>query len=308
LLAAGKTIHRPGQPLRPALVAGLASVVAAGLYSLPLRGHTSEVKCATFSPDGKRLLTEGKDFTAKLWDTADGRLVASFPLHPYSDFGMAPISASSFSPDSRRVVTLRNEYRKPAAQIWDARTGAPVRTLSGHRDTVFSASFSSDGKRVITSSKDYSVRIWSAETGQTIRELRIPHEQGPGGAVYSAALSPDGSRVVTSHQDNRTRVWDAESGKLLESKERQRPGSLAFYPDSKRFVSGGRNLAVLVQDVSGAHFVFHAAEVSPDGRLLVSKDSHTPGLLESATAGVHAGEGDRARSTRISTCLEIGIC
>ena len=106
LLAAGNTIQRPGERLRPAVVAGLASAVAAGLYSIPLRGHTSEVKTAVFSPDGKRLLTEGKDFTAKLWDTADGRLVASFLLHPNSDFGLAPISAASFSPDSRWVVAL----------------------------------------------------------------------------------------------------------------------------------------------------------------------------------------------------------
>ena len=119
---------------------------------------------------------------------------------------------------------------------------------------------------MITSSNDRTARIWNAQTGQTNRELTLPREQGPGGAVYCAVLSPDGLRVATIHQDNRSRLWDAESGKLLETKEAPRAESLAFYPDSTRFLLGGRYLAAAVTDTAGTHYVFfQAAEVSPDG-------------------------------------------
>ncbi|HJZ23557.1 MAG TPA: hypothetical protein VJ201_03820, partial [Candidatus Babeliales bacterium] len=58
---------------------------------------------------------------------------------------------------------------------------------------VYSASFSPDGRWVVTASDDHTARIWDAATGQVIHTL-----QGHQGAIYSASFSPDGQRIVTS--------------------------------------------------------------------------------------------------------------
>ena len=40
-------------------------------------GHTDEVKAASFSPDGKKIVTASRDNTSKIWDAATGVLLAS---------------------------------------------------------------------------------------------------------------------------------------------------------------------------------------------------------------------------------------
>jgi WD40 repeat protein len=40
-----------------------------GQHLLTLKGHNDHVRCVRFSPDGKRLVSCGDDFTLKMWDT-----------------------------------------------------------------------------------------------------------------------------------------------------------------------------------------------------------------------------------------------
>ena len=42
----------------------------------------------------------------------------------------------------------------------------------GHDDSVVSAAFSPDGKRVVTASEDNTARIWDAATGREIVALK----------------------------------------------------------------------------------------------------------------------------------------
>ena len=39
-----------------------------------IRGHTKQVNCMNWSPDGKLIVTASHDFTAKIWDTKTGAL------------------------------------------------------------------------------------------------------------------------------------------------------------------------------------------------------------------------------------------
>jgi dipeptidyl aminopeptidase/acylaminoacyl peptidase len=66
-----------------------------------------------------------------------------------------------------------------------------------------SAQFSPDGQRVVTASRDTTVRIWDAASGAPISEP-MKHERD----VTSAQFSPDGQRVLTVATDQ-TALWDA---------------------------------------------------------------------------------------------------
>ena len=46
-----------------------------------------------------------------------------------------------------------------------------MRTLSGHSGWVFSVAFSPEGKRIVSGSRDMSVKTWNAETGAEVSEL-----------------------------------------------------------------------------------------------------------------------------------------
>src|SRR5262249_20382881 len=75
--------------------------------------------------------------------------------------------------------------------------------LTGYEDVVYSAAFSPDGERIVTASRDKTVRLRDAETGMDIAE-----PLGHADVVRSAAFSPDGKRIVTASDDRTARVWE----------------------------------------------------------------------------------------------------
>jgi len=91
--------------------------------------------------------------------------------------------------------------------VWDASTGAELKVLNGHTETVYTAAFSPNGTRIVSGSGDKSVRVWDASTGAELKVLN-----GHSSYVYSVAFSPDGTRIVSGSYDNSVRVWDASTG------------------------------------------------------------------------------------------------
>jgi WD40 repeat protein len=83
--------------------------------------------------------------------------------------------------------------------LWDAVTGAALRTLDGYLDllyidsvySVYSVAFSPDGKHV-SRSDDNVVHIWDAVTGAALQTL-----EGHLDSVYSVTFLPDGNIART---------------------------------------------------------------------------------------------------------------
>jgi tRNA A-37 threonylcarbamoyl transferase component Bud32 len=149
-------------------------------------------------------------------------------------------------------------------------------TLKGHTGTIFSASFSPDGSRVVTGSDDNTAKVWDARSGAELLTLKGHTE-----AVYSASFSPDGSRVVTGSQDNTAKVWEAKSGaEVLTLKgHTEAVYSASFSPEGSRVLTGSFDRTAKVWDAkSGAElltlkghtrYVF-SASFSPDGSRVVT--------------------------------------
>jgi len=164
---------------------------------------------ASFSPDGKRILTASTDKTARLWDAETGLPIgAPFRGHRF------PLVSASFSRDGKRIVTTDGAE----ARLWDTGTGQPTgkllssyELLRSYEGQLTSVSFSPDGKRVVTSSTGKMARLWDAGTGQPIGAPFRGHE----GDVVSAAFSPDGKRIVTASYDKTARLWDTPTTDAL---------------------------------------------------------------------------------------------
>ena len=106
--------------------------------------------------------------------------------------------------------------------------------LAGHTGTVNSAGFSPDGTKLISASRDTTVRVWDVATGACVQTL-----QGHTDAVWSAGFSPDGTKLVSASDDQTVRVWDVATGACVQTLQghTDRVFSAGFSPDGTKLVS-----------------------------------------------------------------------
>lgn len=92
------------------------------------------------------------------------------------------------------------------AWVFDSKTGELVSRIGNIDHEVRQASFSPDGKRLVTASGDTTVGVWDIETGTEIARLRAPETKG----MLSAIYSPDGGIILgLPRESNVARIWPA---------------------------------------------------------------------------------------------------
>ena len=142
------------------------------------------------------------------------------------------INCVAVSPDGFVIGTASDDG---TAKLWDAATGALLRTLRGHTHYVFSIAFSPRAAQALTGSFDETIRLWCSRSGALLRTL--PAHSDP---VTSASFSPDGSKIVSSSLDGLVRVWDAETGRceatLMVCASAPPPCSFAAYTPNGRLL------------------------------------------------------------------------
>ena len=178
--------------------------VESGMELQTLRGHKKLVVSAVFSPDEKRIVTASADKTAQIWDVESGKVLQTFRGHGDD------VNSAAFSPDGKKIITASKDG---TARLWDAESGQELHKwefppLKGNlkvlhpTNSVKCATFSLDGKKIVTGNVDRIIRIWDVESGKELQTLR-----GHGGNVNSIVFSPDGKKIVTASSDCTARIW-----------------------------------------------------------------------------------------------------
>jgi WD40 repeat protein len=160
----------------------------------------------------------------------------------------------------------------------DARTGATVARLRGHRDIVFTPTVSADGRIVASTGEDGTLRLW--DTGAA-RELGAPIRLD-GGAASDAAVSPDGTKVAVAVYAGTIDVFDVRSRRRLARLrvDESFPTFAGFSRDGRLLLAGSEAGRVRLFSASGLRpagpaFLAQAGtvssvDVSRDGRTLVT--------------------------------------
>ncbi len=125
-----------------------------------LRGHENSVESLAFSADGQTLASGGFDDTARVWDVASGKLVATMEYDH-------PVLAVALTADGKAVAAAgarwgNGFYNSAPAQVkvWDVATGKPRATLPDQPGQVFALCFTPDGKSLVTGSLAGTITVY----------------------------------------------------------------------------------------------------------------------------------------------------
>jgi len=253
-----------------------------------LRGVFSHdgVYVATFSPDGKTVLTGGGDKMARLWDAASGQPTGK-PLEHQGN-----VSAVAFSPDGKTILTASDQ----TARLWDATSGRPLGQPMAHSEWIRAVAFSPDGKTILTGSSDRTARLWDAATGQPIAKPLKHRDE-----VLAVAFSPDGKTILTGSADRAARLWDATPGRPIgQPLQHQAPvWTVAFSPDGKTVLTGSFDKTARLWDAATGQPTGQPLEhqgyvtavaFSPDGNTVLTGSSDKTARLWDAATGQPTGQ------------------
>jgi WD40 repeat protein len=248
-----------------------------------LEGHTDWVRSAVFSPsDGQKVVTTSDDGTLRWWDlAAPGRVRLSQES--------STVFEGAFDRKGDRFVTA---VRDNIARVWKtadlANGGSALDTSEAseivelrHDDWVRGAAFNGDGSRIVTASRDGTVRIWAWQGGaaQPLKQFRHA-----GATVVSAGFSPDGTRIVTAFLDGVARIWRVDGP--------DQPMELRHSQDVNAAVFSSRGNWIATASRDGTARLWNARDGGERVVLRHGSESVRAVAFDSADARLVTGTGD----------------
>ncbi|KNE68343.1 hypothetical protein AMAG_13002 [Allomyces macrogynus ATCC 38327] len=205
-----------------------------------LEGHTAQVFCVAFHPQGHLLASGSFDETVRLWNAQTGECVRILPAH--SD----PVSTIDFSPDGTLLASASYDG---LVRVWDVRTGLCLKTLVAAGDDnppIGCARFAPNGKYLAVASLDSTVRLWNVHNAAIVREWK--GHKNERFCLFLAfrvrGHSPADAQsigVLCGSEDRRVYLWDVQSEQMVAQMHGHTDAVLAidYSPSRDMIVSGG---------------------------------------------------------------------
>ena len=215
-LESGRMFSDARQVVRKArLMHGLFASLDIFLFPRSIAAHARGSGCkalALATTDPSLVATAGFDGVVRIWDTsttarstggagASGKCLAQF----VGSKSIVSFVAFTGAAGDTAIVSAGFDG---VIRVWDTRTAQPIRTLSGHEDSILDADLGGGGpggkehKFVASASMDCTVRLWSLSTGKCLR-LYVGHKH----FVKTVRFTRDASTIISAGLDQRIFVW-----------------------------------------------------------------------------------------------------
>ncbi|KAL1412924.1 Lissencephaly-1 [Vanrija albida] len=192
-----------------------------------LHGHDHSVSSVRFMPTGEQLISASRDKTIRVWEVSTGYCVKTLTGHAEWVREAVP------SDDGKYLVSASNDQ---TARVWDFATGETKAELRGHEHVVECAVFApvaayaairelgglqvaagdtrarAPGAFVATGSRDKTIRLWDAVSGQCVRVLA-----GHDNWVRALVFHPSGKYLLSASDDKTIRVWELANGRCVKT-------------------------------------------------------------------------------------------
>ncbi len=161
----------------------------------------------------------------------------------------------------------------------------------GHTSSVSSALFSPDEKYIVTASWDNTAKIWQAEDGRLMHELK-----GHSASLTYACFSPDGKFIVTASKDSTARLWKASNGEFVREFRAHRDwiSAASFSSDNKFLVIGSWDNTATVWDLASGRQLYrlskHSGPItsvaySQNGKYILTSSIDSTAIISNAVDG-----------------------
>ena len=163
--------------------------VSSGKEIRTFKDHIDAVYALVFTPDGKRLVSGAADRTVKIWDAQTGERL--YTLSEPQD----GINAIAIDPTGERVAAGGLDK---TIRVWKLgeKSGTLESSLIAHEDAILRLAWSPDGKTLISSSADGSIKILNAADLSEMGAIPAQTDW-----VYGLQFSPDGKRFAAGRFD-----------------------------------------------------------------------------------------------------------
>ena len=163
-----------------------------------LSGHTDSILSADLGGKDKYIVSGGMDCGVRLWSTTTGKCLRIYTGHRHW------VKAVRFASDDQSILSAGLDKR---IFVWHLRSSG---VTLGPRHTFLHADYILDllvlsPARILSTSKDQTLRTWDLVTGKQEWELENPN----GSTALTLGLSPDGSLIAAGFFDNTINVYDA---------------------------------------------------------------------------------------------------
>lgn len=231
-----------------------------------------------YSPDRSRIALAQGDlrslettFPIQILDAQTGEVLLTLSDHT------GVVTAVAYSPDGNRLVSASPDR---TLRVWDAQTGALLRTITNDGVSTYAAvAISPDGKTLASGSDAGAVLLWHMDTGERLGDALTGHSE----RVISLNFSPDGQRLVSGSMDDSATIWNLASRQGIRlAAHIDDVAGVVFSPDSTRVASASVDGTVILWDANtgqvigqpliGHDDIVETVAFSPNGQVLASGD------------------------------------
>ncbi|MEW5974214.1 MAG: c-type cytochrome domain-containing protein [Acidobacteriota bacterium] len=181
-----------------------------GKELLKVGHHENWVLGTVFGIDGKRIVSVGRDYAAKLTDAESGAFIENLNLL------RKELAAVARNP-LRDAVVVGGEDRVPYYYMMDrikkmviADESTLIREFPRQEGEIFAVAFSPDGNRLAVAGAGHEVPIYQVDSGARIAACR-----GNAAGIYAVAFHPDSQHLATAGFEGRVRIYAADTGEIV---------------------------------------------------------------------------------------------